>query len=284
MHEGKHTRPIRGDFPEEEIRDIFQRQGQAGNHQKEMYEASDVFANWWQNRRRAVVEALIKEHQGCSLLDVGCAEGLYVRFLSGSRRISIGMDISMPKLIRAKSHRENPESLSYILADACCLPFKDDSFDVVICVDVIRYLRDPAEAAKEMFRVSREHVIVQSGTSGGKLFPFGLVLPRWFPRSRARVRAEFSSNPFEGALWHVPSRLLAKLNRYDGRDYRCLRVISHFSILTWFLHRVFLFKSNERLLKSLVKLADKIDHLLAETWPGKYLGVFTTVLFEKEKD
>jgi len=122
------------------------------------------------------VEALIKEHQGCSLLDVGCAEGLYVRFLSGSRRISIGMDISMPKLIRAKSHRENPESLSYILADACCLPFKDDSFDVVICVDVIRYLRDPAEAAKEMFRVSREHVIVQSGTSGGKLFPFGLVL------------------------------------------------------------------------------------------------------------
>ena len=149
MHEGRQTGPIREDFSEEEIRDFYQRQGQAGNHQKYMYEASDLFTNWWQNRRRAVVEALIKEHQGSSLLDVGCAEGLYVRFLSGSRRVSIGMDMCMPKLIIAKSHRENPESPSYILADACCLPFKDDSFDVVICVDVIRYLPDPAEAVRK---------------------------------------------------------------------------------------------------------------------------------------
>ena len=282
MGEEGERRPIREDLSGEEIRDFYQWQGQAGNHQKEMYEPSNAFANWWQNKRRAIVETLVKQHNGSSLLDVGCAEGLYVRFLSGNRKVSMGMDISQPKLMRAKSHGENAESACFVLADACRLPFKDNSFDMVICVDVIRYLADPVEAASEIFRVSRKYVIVQSATSSGIMSPLRFVSLRWFRRHHESVRAEFSSAPFEGALWYVSSRLLTHLNRYAGQNYSCSKVIGHFSALIEFLHLLLPFKGNDRLLKSFVRLADKVDSYLGENRLGRYLGVFTTVLFEKE--
>jgi ubiquinone/menaquinone biosynthesis C-methylase UbiE len=283
MREERERRPTREDLSREEIRDFYQWQGQAGNHQKEMYEAGNAFANWWQNKRRAVVEALIRQHNSSSLLDVGCAEGLYVRFLSGNRNVSIGMDISQPKLMRAKVHSENAESVCFVLADACRLPFKDNSFDLVICVDVIRYLADPVEATREIFRVSRKYVIVQSSTSSGIMSPLRFVSLRWFPRHHESVRTEFSSAPFEGGLWYISSRLLTKLNRYAGQNYRCSKVIGHFSALVAFMHLLLPFK-NEHLLNSSIKWADRLDSFLAERRLGKYLGLFTTVLFEKEAE
>lgn len=272
---------MREGLSEGEIWEFYQRQGEAGDHQKEMYEASDAFANWWQNKRRTVVEALIMEHNGSSFLDVGCAEGLYVRYLSEDRKVSAGMDISYPKLMRATAHGGNADSAFFVLADACHLPFKDRSFDLVICVDVIRYLVDPVEAVKEIFRVSRKRVVIQSGTGGGKMYLLRLAFSRWFRRRHERVRTEFSSAPFEGALWYIPSRLLIRLNSYVPQDYRCTRVIGHFSSCVWLGHFLLPFKGSKRLLSTFIRSADKIDDFLAQRILGKYLGLFTTVLFEK---
>lgn len=137
-----------------EIMEYYKWQGEVGDHQKQMYETGDLFTRYWQNRRREVVESLIgdliEKGEVNSLLDVGCAEGLYTRFLAHKRSCSVGIDISLPKLIRARSYSIGL-NCDYILASAENLPFAENSFDLVICIDVLRYLRDPKKAYERTF-------------------------------------------------------------------------------------------------------------------------------------
>jgi len=46
-----------------------------------------------------------------------------------------------------------------IQGSALSLPFKDDSFDVVFCSNLLHHVENPTEALLEMKRVSKEYVI-----------------------------------------------------------------------------------------------------------------------------
>jgi ubiquinone/menaquinone biosynthesis C-methylase UbiE len=78
------------------------------------------------------VKSLLGE--GERLLDIGCAQGYFLREISGFRE-KIGMDILMGE------DADNP------------LPFPDKHFDVVTMLAVIEHLHDPVAAAKEIHRV-----------------------------------------------------------------------------------------------------------------------------------
>ena len=40
------------------------------------------------------------------------------------------------------------------------LPYKDNSFDLVICTEVLEHLEEPAKALKEILRVSKKYLII----------------------------------------------------------------------------------------------------------------------------
>jgi SAM-dependent methyltransferase len=70
-------------------------------------------------------------------------------------------------------------ALVSVLGNAECLPFADDSLDLVICTQMIEYVTDPALLAKEIYRVLRP---------GGGLF---LSAPSIFPRDSEQDRWRF---------------------------------------------------------------------------------------------
>lgn len=49
---------------------------------------------------------------------------------------------------------------SWIIGDAHRLPFKDNSFDLVLCSEVLAHLPNPKEAFIEVARLSREYLLV----------------------------------------------------------------------------------------------------------------------------
>lgn len=49
----------------------------------------------------------------------------------------------------------SPEREPDVCTDACMLPFADDSFDLVICCEVLEHVREPSSASREIFRVLR---------------------------------------------------------------------------------------------------------------------------------
>jgi ubiquinone/menaquinone biosynthesis C-methylase UbiE len=87
------------------------------------------------------------------VLDLGGGTGLY-REAWAAARIYMNLDLDMLKLQRCvrKTRDSNP-----ILADGTCIPFRDNSIDVVICVGVSHHLSDRAleEMIHESCRVLR---------------------------------------------------------------------------------------------------------------------------------
>lgn len=86
-------------------------------------------------------------------LDVGCGPGVVAQLLS-SRMDVMGLDADWTMVQAARGR-----AVEGVRGDAHLLPFKDGSFDVVLCSFLILWLDDPVTALKEMCRVSRGWVV-----------------------------------------------------------------------------------------------------------------------------
>ncbi len=99
------------------------------------------------------------EKRGKELLEVGCGEGMLLKEFAQrwpSLKLS-GLDVS-PDAIRA-AERIAPEA-SLLEGSAFDLPFESDSFDTVLCVEVLEHLSDPARAMQEIARVASQRIIL----------------------------------------------------------------------------------------------------------------------------
>jgi ubiquinone/menaquinone biosynthesis C-methylase UbiE len=92
-------------------------------------------------------------------------------FLGGLCRQAWGVDIDAEKLDFAEQElaRRGCRNVKFRASCGAEIPFDDDSFDCVMCVDVIEHLPDPAHFLREFYRVLRP--------SGRLLLSFG---PPWF--------------------------------------------------------------------------------------------------------
>lgn len=116
-----------------------------------------------------------------SLLDAGCGPGKPGRIIKRHRNIfTVGADIFFPYLISGKERQIHDE---YVLCDVRKLPFKENSFDVVLCKEVIEHLEkaEGEEVIREMEQIARRQVIITT--------PVGI----W-------VQPEYDSNPFQEHL------------------------------------------------------------------------------------
>jgi SAM-dependent methyltransferase len=90
---------------------------------------------------------ILRKHAKGLVLDVGCGTGEYADFAD----IGIDPSSSMIKEAMKKSKR------IYCAAKAEALPFKDGSFDSLICMFTVLNLCDYRKAASEMKRVVKEN-------------------------------------------------------------------------------------------------------------------------------
>ena len=79
------------------------------------------------------------------MLDVGCGNCPYYLMFEPFISTYVGMDYT--------AHESEKISL---LADAQKIPFKSDSFDTVLCTELLEHVSEPQEALNEIFRVLRK--------------------------------------------------------------------------------------------------------------------------------
>lgn len=84
------------------------------------------------------------------MLDIGCGTGHYMGWLAQRGYAVAGVDASEQMLAAA---RENNPGAALQRSDVDRLPFPDASFDLVVCIEVLRYLPAPRNAIAEMARV-----------------------------------------------------------------------------------------------------------------------------------
>ena len=104
----------------------------------------------------------ISVRPGDRILDIGCGSGRHTCAAYGLKEVIVtGADIDIRDVAEAKNrlmyhdrlgvHGNGQWNLS--IADITCLPFKNNSFDMIICSEVMEHIANEAKAAKELARV-----------------------------------------------------------------------------------------------------------------------------------
>ncbi len=94
-----------------------------------------------------------------SILDVGCGEGFTLERL---RRAGIGKSlegVDFQERAVELGRKTHPE-LNLRQGDIYKLPYADNSFDTVLCCEVLEHLERPEEALKELWRVARRQCVI----------------------------------------------------------------------------------------------------------------------------
>ncbi len=91
---------------------------------------------------------------GKKILDIGCGKGRFseIFFMKGAN--IFGIDPS-EKLL--KEAREKSFGKSFISGSATDLPFSDNTFDCVFCIEVLEHVPDFRKAVREMVRVLKRN-------------------------------------------------------------------------------------------------------------------------------
>ena len=129
-----------------------------GNLQKHLN--PNPVQRWLLGRFHWRILELVKSIGAQRILDVGCGEGFTMRELgqAGVQVTMVGVDFSLPALAWNQAHGMARSPLG--VADVHHLPFPDNSFDLVLCLEVLEHVPDSAAGLRELLRVSRDYVLV----------------------------------------------------------------------------------------------------------------------------
>jgi dolichol-phosphate mannosyltransferase len=108
---------------------------------------------YWQRTRHRIIMSYVEK--GGSILDIGCGSSRIIQQLPGA----VGLDIMLKKLryLRGRGVR-------LARADINSLPFKAESFSLVICSQVIEHVPPAPEIYAEISRVMQDGGILIIGT------------------------------------------------------------------------------------------------------------------------
>lgn len=130
-----------------------------------MYKEGNKYERWWHWKRLRYVISFLSEifenDQIMTFADIGCAEGLYVKYVSSihDETFCIGVDIARAFVEKAKGNSKMLNT-EYIMCDVRNLPFKDKSVDLLLCSEVLEHIHNYRKSLAELFRVAKKYLVI----------------------------------------------------------------------------------------------------------------------------
>ncbi len=186
---------------------------------------------------------LFKIRDGDRFLDVGCGEGRHsyeaYRLNNGSG-VTCSMDLDdlclrKTKYVMDYMDQQNGSSgnRNVLCGDALNLPFKDHSFNRIICAEVMEHVKDPDQGIKEMVRVLRP---------GGLL---AVTVPTYVPEKGCWILdSDYYNHPGGHVRIFTTRELVRTLRRHNLGVY-AIRYEHAFHSIYWILRCIFGLKNEE---------------------------------------
>jgi SAM-dependent methyltransferase len=108
-----------------------------------IYKADYFVVQHLQNFLTFFIETRIRK--GAIVADIGCGEQPLRSQLEANGAVYTGVDVN-----------QNMQLNVDVIAPATLLPFSDNSFDIVICTEVLEHVSDTATAFKELARITKQ--------------------------------------------------------------------------------------------------------------------------------
>ena len=110
--------------------------------------------------------SLVKDdyiRQGDRVLDVGFGLGYGLQIMAERAGDLTGIEVDRRAVVKGQDLLlENPKILELRHYDGYVIPYKDNNFDVVTCIDVIEHVPDYKNLINEMLRVSKRSVFIST--------------------------------------------------------------------------------------------------------------------------
>lgn len=159
---------------------------------------NNFFQKYWHTRKLREVNKLITNEGKIKILDVGCASGWFLNEIIKQKPRSKGYGIDIYKEGINYGKKKYPK-LILKKANAEKIPFPANTFDIVICTEVLEHVENPSKVLKEIKRVlNKKGIAVIELDSGSILFSIA-----WFTWKK-----------FNGKVWndsHLHSFTVKKL-------------------------------------------------------------------------
>ena len=107
-------------------------------------------------------DVILRTHQfaGRSVLDLGCGDGFYsVRYWDQGKPRRYTVVDAAGEAVRVARQRAADRAIDFTVVDGTQLPYRDDSFDVVLLQSILHHAADPAGLIREGFRLAPRIVI-----------------------------------------------------------------------------------------------------------------------------
>ncbi|MFH0859567.1 MAG: methyltransferase domain-containing protein [Candidatus Altiarchaeota archaeon] len=190
-----------------ELREYYECEGSTGNRIDLMYHSPNRYRSWYHRRRKELTEKELRliVNNGSSYVEIGCGAGQFLKNLGGIK-LSVGVDISRSYIGIAKMASPNS---CYMVADAEFLPIKDNSFEVVGCMEVLEHVTNIKGVLMELRRISRDKILITIPTEyGNPIFKISrLLLGEWVEFMKG------FNEPFKGHIHPLSASLAGELFR-----------------------------------------------------------------------
>tara|TARA_Y100001970_G_scaffold157886_1_gene193131 strand:- start:68 stop:1102 length:1035 start_codon:yes stop_codon:yes gene_type:complete len=169
------------------------------------------------------------------MLDIGCGQGRST-FIFEDKKINIAaFDVSKQLVIQARKKykdKKSPAKISFIVADAVVLPFKNACFDYILVYGVLHHLPNPENVCQNIVRIMKDGGRYFGHENNHSIFRFIFdLLQRFFPKwheeagdhetiSHSQINDWLSKNglsiKYRTSIW-VPPHLIDLLPKKIGR-------------------------------------------------------------------
>lgn len=184
---------------------------------------------WIGDREWAMVSDALQLRSTDSVLDVGCGTGWFTRRAESMAARLVGLDVDAAALDFARDRGET--RIEFLQGDARSLPFPDASFDKVMSVTALCFVRDWQRAVAEIVRVTRERFAIGLLNRHSVLY--------------LRKGRHGGADGYAGAHWHTRAELVHALRGlpavectvssgiFDASAGATARVVEHVLPSSW---------------------------------------------------
>jgi SAM-dependent methyltransferase len=152
---------------------------------------------------------------GHRVLDLGCGEGRHLHAMYYKAKVhAVGVDLGFDDVVKTRNGFETypdpeggPERFSLSVANALSLPFAEDTFDVVVCSEVLEHIPDYKQAVKEITRILKP---------GGRL---AVSVPRQWPEKICWALSEGYHNTPGGHVRIFEAPVLRQDIEHEGLTF-----------------------------------------------------------------
>ncbi len=192
--------------------------------QDTLYNSTNPTRRWLHVSRRDHIRQALRraadERPLARVLEVGPGSGIYLPLLSELAETVVASDIEAAFLERAREIAATRSNIEVVLDDIVASRLEDESFDLVLCSEVIEHIPEPAAALASMRRILRP---------GGRLL---LSTPHRFSPLELAGRVAFLPGVVDVVrrIYREPILPTGHISLMSAREARCRLLAAGFAV------------------------------------------------------